>query len=185
MNIHDLSRRASIPVATLRKLERLGVLKVDAESEAAAPLRSLLGRNQYLSLAQLFELVDKPALFDELGKWEPRARQQVADLGDLDATTVWAGVPSAVIVAASGEAEALNRLADWVQFAIPSDRDVSYHWLAIRLLRAQFPNARAQTLKTINLAFAKLRGVPKMKGWWHSVPFGARNTIIYRRPFDL
>lgn len=185
MNIHEIARRSGATLSTLKKLERLGVLKVEAESEVAAPLRTLLGRNQSLSLAQILLLVENADTLGELGKWEDRARDQIATLGDISSTPVPAGVPTACLIAASGDVDALDHLADWVQASLPPGKGVSFHWLAIRIVMAQHVRAREQSLKSINLAFGKLRGRPKMAGWWHSVPLGMRNTIIYQRPLDL
>lgn len=180
MNIHDLSRRTHISLANLRKLERLDVLKLDEETPLAAPLRLHLGRNQRMTVAQMLALIDEPATLDELGKYEARARAQLATLGDVKATAAPRSVTAEIVEASKGNPEACRALANWLKAILPSE-PVPYHWVAVRLLAPLNEFLRETNAPLINLALLKVRGLPEFAGWWKSVPIAGRNTIVFQK----
>lgn len=183
MNIHDISRRTHIPLGSLRKLERLGVLMVDDEHDLAPAIRLHLGRNQQMSVAYLLALLDTPALVDDLGKYVDRAKGQVAALGDVKATAAPREVTAEIPEAAKGKPDALRALADWAKAILPAD-PVPYHWLAVRLLFPLNEFLREQNSPLVNLALLKLRQSPEFAGW--SATIGAkRPSVIFCRPANF
>lgn len=184
MNIHDISRRTHIPLGSLRKLERLGVLMLDEEHDAAPAIRLHLGRNQQMSVAHLLALLDTPALVDDLGKYVDRAKGQVAALGDIKASAAPREVTAEIPEASKGKPDALRTLADWAKSILPAE-PVSYHWLAVRLLFPLNEFLREQNAPLVNLALLKLRQSPEFAGWSRSVPRGGKTTTIFSRPANI
>lgn len=185
MNIHDISRRTHIAIGTLRKLERLGVLMVDDEDDAAPAIRLHLGRNQQMSVAHLLALLDTPALVDDLGRYVDRAKGQIAALGDVKATAAPREVTAEIPEAAKGNPAALRTLGEWVKSILPASDPASYHWLAVRLLFPLNEFLREQNSPLVNLALLKLRQAPEFAGWSRSVPRGGKTTTIFSRPANF
>jgi len=184
MNIHDISRRTHISLENLRKLERLGVLKLDEETPIAAPLRLHLARNQRMTVAQILTLIEEPEIVEELGKYAERARAQISALGDVKATAAPRSVTAEIVEASKGNPDACRIIADWLKEVLPSE-PVPYHWVAVRLLAPLNEFLREMNAPLINLALLKVRGLPEFAGWWRSVPKSGRNTIIFKRQLDL
>lgn len=184
MNIHELANKTGIGLATLRKLERAGALKIDGKPmneghPRAGEIKHHLMRNQQLTVSHMLVLIDEPDVIDELGKYADRARGQMAEIGDA----IGQGAPKSVTAflpdAAKGDREACLAIADWLFLALP-DRAVSYHWIAMRLLAPLNETLRDLYAPLINLALMRVRQLPEMANAWHRE--GDKNSIVWVRP---
>lgn len=184
MNIHDVATKSGVSVRALRKLEKLKLIRFDPDPDAdehprAAEMRFLLMRNQQLSAALLVELIENPPAFYDLRKYETRARQQVAALGDVRASVAPIEVLAAISDAAGADASAAQTLADWLKRILPSE-PVSHYWVAVRLLLPLDPIQRDPIGKQISLALMHMRKLESFAGNWASVPgSGGRSVINY------
>lgn len=185
MNIHDVATKSGVSVRALRKLEKLKLIRFDPDADEhprAAEMRFLLMRNQQLSAALLVELIENPPAFYDLRKYEQRARDQVAALGDVAATVAPIEVLAAIGDAAGADASAAQTLADWLMEILPGD-PVSHYWVAVRLLLPLDPIQRDAIGKQISLALMHMRKLESFAHYWRSVPGTAGRTVInYFRP---
>lgn len=179
MNIHELSTRTNISVAKLRKLERLRVLTVDPESDAAPALRFHLARNIGLSVPQMLMLIDNPDLIGQLGKYADRARNQIAALGEVHAAP--RNVTAAIYDAARGDVTEAETLAGWLRDILPAD-PVPFYWIAVRLLHGLPATLKTQYAARINIALANVRKLESFAGWSHVETIAGKNAIRYHKP---
>lgn len=192
MNIHDVATKSGVSIRALRKLEKLKIIAFDPDPDAdehprAAEMRFLLMRNQQLSAALLVELLESPTAFFDLRKYEPRARAQIAALGDVQGSVAPIGVLAAISDAAGADASAAQTLADWLTEILPSE-PVSHYWVAVRLLLPLAPIQREAVGKRISLALMHMRKLESFAGNWESVPGAAGRTVInyfQKRNFPL
>lgn len=176
MNIHQLGNRTGISLAILRKLDKLKVLKIEAESDAAAEIRFHLMRNQRMTVAQCLTLIADPSLVDELGKYATRASAMLLELGDVQ------GAPNEVAAeisqAAKGDDDAALVIAQWLMQVLPAGT-VPHAWVAVRLLLPLNEFMRVQYLSLVGLALMNVRRLPEFAGYWRSVKIGGKNEIRY------
>lgn len=180
MNIHELSSRTNISLSNLRKLERLGVLTVDAEPELAPALRFHLGRHAQLSVAQILDILAAPDVLEDLGRYAIPVRAQIAALGNVKAAP--REVTAAIFDAGKGDPEACEIIGTWLRDVLPAD-PVSYYWIAVRLLYGLPETLKSQYTKRLNIALANVRKLDSFAGWYHMESAGAvRNTVRYHKP---
>lgn len=188
MNIFDLSQKTRIPMKSLRKLEKLGVLIVDREPDIISEIAFHMRTNWQLSLPMLMHFVDQPELLDDLGyvsaRYRQRAETQIEALGDLSQHLAPLKVTSAIDGAARNESEAIAILETWLKDVLPCD-PVSYYWICVRLLKPQNEFLRAAALPLLKLAMMNVRKSDTFKAYWVSKELGSRTTIRYRKPLDL
>lgn len=183
MNIYQLSVKAQIPVVRLRKLEKLGALKVDGENEFIDRLIFHMRKNSVLTAAQCLTLIEASDLLDELHAAKPRyakrAREQLQILGDVlpaarEATAAIAG-------ASRGDDDESLIVAEWLKSILPSD-PVPHAWVAVRLLKPLNEFQREQSSPLISPALLNMRKLPEFAGYWRSEKFGTRSVIKYFQP---
>jgi hypothetical protein len=184
MNIYGLSVKSEIPLAKLRKLERLGALKLDGETGFIDALIFHMRGNSVLSVAQLLALIEAPDLLDELGAVRPRyasrAQDQIHALGDMSQAMAPRDVTAAIPGAARGDDDESLKIADWLKLALPA-APVSHAWVTVRLLKPLNEFMRGQTAPLISPALLNMRKLPEFAGYWHSEKSGARSVIKYFR----
>lgn len=178
MNIHEMSNRTGVSLSTLRKLDRLGVLKVDAESDAAAAIRFHLTRNQQMTAAQFLAVLDDRTLISELGRYSARCQAQLDGLGAVEATLAPKSVTAEIPQAARGDDDAALVIAEWLMSILPAD-PVPHAWPAVRLLMPLNEFLREQYAPLINLALLNVRRLPEFALCWRSEKIGDRNQIRY------
>lgn len=188
MNIHELSLRSRVPIKTLRRLEALKVLKIDAEPDMSAALRFHLRRNKTLPVAYLLALIDDPSLVSTLGGAADKARDQLDLLGNFNATSAPPGVTAYIMEAGRNDSAAVKILVDWAKSVLPRD-PVPYSWLAVRLLAPLPASLRDQCLKLSTMALLRMRQSPEFAGYWQMGKVKGRNVMFYHAPqqagFDL
>lgn len=179
MNIHELSLRARIPVASLRRLLALKVLKVDPEPDISATIRFAMRGGAKLSVPHMLALIDEPELIDTLQRFADRARAQIAALGDFKATSAPPEVTAYIIEAGRAKDSAALVLVEWAKSVLPTE-PVDYAWLAVRLLAPLPVGLREQCAKLTTLALLHMRRAPEFTGYWHAVKRpGKRDTVLY------
>ena len=192
MNIHDVATKSGVSLRALRKLEKLKLIKFDPNPDAdehprAAEARFLLMRNQQLSASLLVDLIDAPSALFDLRKYEARAREQIAALGDVTGQAAPIAVQAVISDAAGADATAAQTLADWLTSILPAE-PVSHYWVAARLLYPLDPFQRETIGKKISLALMNMRKLESFVPYWESVPgkYG-RSVINYfqKRNFPL
>ncbi len=188
MNIYELSNKSGASLADLRKLEKLKVLKIDPEGEAIQKLRFHMARNMQFTLPMLLQMLDEPDLIDELGwqskRYERRAREQLAALGDIQATSAPREVTAEIPGANYGDEGAALMIAEWLKSVLPVE-PVGYHWVAARLLAPLNQCLREQYTSKLSLALLNVRKLPEFADHWRSEKIGTRKTIRYFRPENL
>lgn len=187
MNIHDVATKSGVSVRALRKLEKLKLIAFDADPKSdehprASEIRFLLMRGQQLSAALLIDLLDTPAALYDLRKYEARAREQIAALGDVRASVAPIEVLASISDAAGADASAAQTLADWLTRILPNE-PVSHYWVAVRLLLPLDPIQRGAVVKQISLALMNVRRVESFRPYWRSVAGKNSRTVInYSQP---
>lgn len=190
MNIFEISAKSGIPLKSLRKLERMNINfgKLDSEPDIffhAAKIRFTLMRKGQLTVEQLFQLLDDPAIYDELKKYQGAARTQVAALGDVKATPAPREVTAAIDAAAGGDVDAAHALAGWLMGILPAS-PVGHHWVACRILFPLNAFMREQMAPRISLALMHMRKVEEFAPYWASIKAAnGRNSIFYSQPKTL
>jgi hypothetical protein len=181
MNIHELSRRSGLSLTKLRKLERLGVLNVDAEHDAAERLRWQIGRNPKLTLSHALELYDDPTIFDSLANYEARVREQFAKLGKVEPAPKL--VAFQVVDASAGKVDAARAIAAWLRSVLPVE-PVPYLWIALRLTCGLSGEIRKGAVNRANTALAHVRRLDEFAGYWHEEREAGKISIRYHKPLD-
>lgn len=188
MNIYQLSNKTGLSLTNLRKLEKLGVLKLSNDCEKLSKLHFHMRGNQTFTLAMLLWLHDEPDLIEELGYisslYEQRARRQIMTLGNAAGSLAPKEVTAAIADAARGDRASALLIGNWLK-SILLDNVASHHWVAMRLLIPLNEFLREQSLSLIPLALLNMRKQMEFAGWWRSKKFGSAHQIFYAKPLDL
>lgn len=189
MNIYQLSVKAGITVGKLRKLEKLGALKLDGETGFLDSLLFHMRGNQTLTVSQLLTLIEDPDLLDDLAAAKPRyasrAREQIAAIGDASQHLAPREVTAAIVGASRGDDDESLIIVDWFKSVLPAS-PVPHAWLTVRLLAPLNEFMRGQTAPLISPALLNVRKLPEFAGYWQSEKIGTRSTIKYfQKPLDL
>lgn len=156
MNIREISAKSGVGVKALAKLERMGVLKVDAENMLAAEIRFHLARSKTLTVAYMLALLDDPSLLEDLGNYQDRAKRQIAALGNVKESVAPNAIRAYVRDAGQGSPTAAQCIATWARSIAPAG-GVSYHWLAVRLLIGAPENLMQEDLRAMRFALLNVR----------------------------
>lgn len=189
MNVFELSSKTNISIKSLRKLEKLKLLTLDPdppsdEHPSAPRMRFILMRQGQLSVPYLMTLLTKPDTLYDLRKYEPRARAQIAALGDYQATLAPKEVTAVIDRAAGADTDAALALAQWLGDVLPAE-PVGHHWVAVRLLLPLPEFQREQAMPIINLALLHMRKLDTFRPYWESVENkSGRKEIRYFQPRD-
>jgi len=185
MNIYELGKKSGLPLKTLRMLDKLGALKVEADTGPLSAMIFHMKGNMFFTTGMLLQLLDNPALVGELAyvspRYERRARAQIDELGDVAASHAPKSVTAEIAQAAKGDDDAALVIAQWLMAALPSD-PVPHHWAAIRLLAPLNEFLREQNGRLISLALLNVRKLPEFAPYWRSEKVGTRNQVKYFRP---
>lgn len=182
MNIFEFCERFHISLAKARKMDKLGVLRLDENTpEPITEIRHWLSRGQPLTAAQLLELVESPSAVLDLGRYADRAQEQLDALGDVRSQVAPKLVAAHVTDAAKGDAEAVAVLIGWLKEILPA-KPVSHSFIAVRLLLGLAPNIRKYDVPRIPRALLNCRRHDDFAGWWRVENRKSRNVTIYQRP---
>jgi hypothetical protein len=184
MNIYQLSMKSGLSLVKLRKLEKLGALRLDGETGLVDGLIFHMRGNKTLTVAQLLALIERPDLLDELDAARPRyasrAREQIAAVSLVDAHKAPREVTAAIVGASRGDDDESLVIAEWLKGILPPD-PVSHAWVAVRLLAPLNAFQREQIAPLISPALLNMRKLPEFAGYWHSGKIGSRSVIQYYR----
>lgn len=184
MNIYQISNKSGLSLTALRKLEKLGVLKVGKDAGAIEQLHFYMARNKFFTAPQIMQLLDEPGLIDELGfiskLYQQRAIDQLGALGDVQGSTAPAYVTAALADAAAGDMGAAAMISIWLKTVLPVE-PVYHPWIAARLLLPLNEFLRTQNAPKINLALAYVRKLPEFAAYWHPAKPGSRGTVEYHK----
>ena len=135
----------------------------------------------------LVALIEDPSLLDDLGCHADKARKQLALLGDpVEAAPIEAHAH--VTFASQGEEDSVLQIIKWCKAVIPSERAVTHHYLAVRLLLGIPKCIRHFDERRMQQAMLNCRKHPQFEGWWRVEKTGSRNVTYYQKPkfsFDL
>lgn len=188
MNIYEFCEKYRISLRKARKMDKAGVLRLDAgESEHGAEIRLQLRKGQPLTVAQLIYIIEEPAIISELWPYDEKAKNQLAALGNVNDEAAPREVAAYITEAARGDEEAVGVVMDWAKEAIGPE-PTNHHGLAVRLLMGIPANIRGYDVPSIRRALLNCRKSPDFKGWWRVEKRGSRRVTLYQRPemtFDL
>lgn len=184
--IHEMSREVGISLKKLRKMERKGWLNVSADDPVTDSILYAFRTGNRLTVSQAIALIEAPGLIDTLGSKADKARQQLAELGNVQPAP--AIVAAELVGAAAGDASSIRAVMEWCKEAIPPQGEVTHHYLAVRLLMAVPANLRQFEEKRLPRVMLQIRRQEEFAGWWRIAPKGSRGITLYSRPsgaFDL
>lgn len=170
--------------AKAKRMQKDGFLLVDtASNPAAAAIREVMMQRNPLGVVELCLLLETPSLILELGRYADKASEVLETIGDALTSQAPHPVALSILDAASGDAEAIAALVDWIKSALPVDGSpVGYHWLAVRLMLPLPENIRKFENERIRRALARARKDPAFAGWWTYRGRYNRKETIYARP---
>lgn len=182
MDIYEIAAQTGASLSLLRRIEKLGALRLTESSEPlASELRLWLKKQNPLSVMHLVALIEKPAILDLLASYKPAAQAQIAALGKAMDEAAPMHIVGQIEAAMLREPAAVDALATWMRSVIPA-RAVTHHYLAVRLILGAKPAFRENIAARIHLAFLNARNADCLAGWWYvEGKRGARKTF-YRAP---
>lgn len=160
MNIYEIAMQANVSVAALKRLDKLKVLKCDAENPLPSQIKFALARNPRLTVPHTLALLDEPDLIYDLGVYQDRALGQLSALGDVKANAAPVAVTAYLRAASGGDKEACEIVGAWLNRLLSSDNlqpFVPYQWIAVHLLAGMAPNLRITAVKGIHLVLLHVR----------------------------
>lgn len=187
-SIHEFASEFHISLGKAKRMEKKGWLRIDSATTPVDEIRMALKRGQRLTVAQLVELVERPAGLLELGKYAPKAEEQLAALQDPKTQAAPREVAANVLEAFQNQSEAVEIIARWLASIIPA-RAVNHAYLATRLLLGVPENIRHFDVPHMQRVLMNCRAHPAMAGLCASVegPSGRKTTIYQKNlaPLDL
>jgi hypothetical protein len=186
-DFYEISAASGISVRALKRLEKLGFLRVGAsENPIASKIRYGLARGNPLSVAMLADLLADEKLVFALGKYEDKAAAAIRELGNVQGELAGADIVAAVEGAAVNEPQAVARLVEWMKATIPAHGDVSHQFLAVRIVMATRESFRSLIINRVALAFLNCRNAPALAGWFTVRQHGKGQSVtIYHKGPNL
>lgn len=185
MNIHEMATRTGISLKSLRKLEKLRLLKVDAESDIVSEIRFHFARSGQMTVAHMLALIDNPNVIQEFSPaYQKRVKTQLEALGDYATSKAPLSVTASLLSAAGRDPDGALVVAEWLKGVLPFE-PVSHYWVSVRLLVGLGAEQRAQYIPLVGLALLHTRALPEFAGYWESKKVGPRNAIFYKKALDL
>lgn len=188
MNIFEIHEKSGVSLRALRKLEKLGVLRLESVDPMVERMAYMLGKSQQLPVDALAALVEDPGLLLELGRYAGEAEFQVSSLGKVDRDKAPADVAAEIEQAAKGDDAAVEKIAHWLQTIIPKDCAVGHHFVAVRLLLGVPGTLRKYAYSRLARALLNVRRHKSFEGWSSYDTSGHHKASRYHRPsgnFDL
>jgi hypothetical protein len=180
MNIYEISEEFHISLAKLRKMKQKGILRVDDSTTAGDLIRATLAKGNEPTAAQLVDLIEKPSLLLELGKYVDRAEYHLRKLANPQNQVAPKDVVANVMEAAKGETEAVLIMVDWLKSIIPT-KPVGHAYVATRLLLGIPETIRKYEGPRIPRALLNARSHPNFAGWWRTEKQASRNVTLYQK----
>lgn len=175
MDIHEIHIASGFSIRALRKLEKLGVLRVTSTKghPETSRIRAALRRGNPLTAYQLLSLYKTPGLLKSIGldaKQQMRADDLIEDLGNVKAEACPWAISANIPGAYSKEPDGIAELAAWVQGHIKRHADdyrdgKPYSYLAVRLLHDIPDEHIERNHKIVAQAMLQVRKSPLMQGY--------------------
>ena len=189
MDIYQASERFNISLTKLRRMQKAKILVVDSENPHVGKIRSYIGRRRSIPVLELLHLVENPETLIELGDRAGQAESELAALELAEGCEAPNAVIGAIDRAATNDPEAVETLCDWMKATIPAAREVTYSFLAIRLLLNQGPAVSSYIASRIPRAFLNVRSCEEFAGHCRVDTVKGRAITRYLKPavkeFDL
>lgn len=185
MDIHELAERSGISLRKLRQLDKLGVLKLEPESEILGKIRFYVGKGRSIPAVELLHLVENPDEIFDLGERAGDAQAQVdaLEISD-DSAAAPLDVSGSIDLASNNNAAAVDRLEQWAKATIPG-REVPYSFLAVRILLGTSPRLRPYNARRIARALLNVRQRESFADWFTIREIRGRRVTFYKRPETL
>lgn len=134
-DIYEINLKTGISIKKLKSMDRLGFLKATKqENPEVARMEWTLRKGNPLSAPNLVRLIESPDLIFDLGEYISVAEEQIEALGDAKGEAAKPAIAAVIDFASKNWCEEVEALEQWLKRVIPSDRDVPYHYLAVRAL---------------------------------------------------
>ena len=185
MDIHQISETSGVSIRKLRKLDKMGVLKLDKENEDLSKIRFYISKGQSIPALQLLYLVENPDDIFELGNAAGEAQSQVDALAIGEDSAAPVDVCSVIdLAAARDRPDEVERLCDWLLGILPAD-PVPYSFIAVRVLLGASLSTRALIAARLPKALLNVRALPRFAAGSKVIKIKGRNATLYQKPFDL
>lgn len=180
MNIFEIAETFQLSLAKVKRMERLGVLIVDAGEghPLAVAMRDNLRNNQDLSVLQLLALIETPKAMAELRTRQAQAKRQIAALGDYAGQAMPLDLVMAVRLASENDPKGVKAVIAWAKSVLPGD-PVPYAFLGVRAAFKILQPGRADFLAKFARALLNCRKDPEFAGHWRTEKKGARKKTFY------
>jgi hypothetical protein len=179
-SIHEFCSEFHITLGKARRMEKRGWLRVDSNATPIDEIRMALKRGQKLTVAQLVELIERPAGILELGKYASKAEEQLAALRDPKSQVAPKIVAANVLEAFQNDPQAVEIVARWLASIIPA-APVGHAYLATRLLLGVPENIRKYDVPHMQRVLMNCRQHPALKGLWRTEREKTRNVTVYQK----
>lgn len=182
MNLFEFCDTFKVSLAKARRMEKAGVLRLDSPENAASDaIRHWLAQGQRLTVSQLCDLIESPAILLDLGRYAEAATQELAALGKAQEEAAPHEVVICIADAARGDREAVQTVMQWLFSVIPA-REVTHAYLAVRLVLGAAPSVRKFEIGRAAKVFLNCRRQPEFAGWFTIKSHGSRTFSIYHKP---
>ena len=189
-DIYEISDKYNLSIRKLRKMEKAGILRTtESENPELSKILYNLRKGNKLNAIQCAALIDDTNLIFDLGKYDLAIRQQLGELGSASSEAAPSHIVMKIDMAAKDHPEQVEELEAWMKDAIPTGREVSHHYLAVRILLGAKASMRPYIAKWIPRAFLNVRNKDSFSNWYslRKTRF-SRNATFYFRPksgYDL
>ena len=189
-DIYEISLRHNLSIRKLRKMEKAGILRTtESEKPELSKILYNLRKGNRLSAIHCAALIDDADLILDLGEYDYKIRQQLEELGPASSEAAPSHIVMKIDMAAKDHPEQVEELESWMKDAIPTGKEVSHHYLAVRILLGAKASMRPYIAKWLPRAFLNVRNRQSFSNWYslRKTRF-SRNATFYRRPknnYDL
>lgn len=195
MDIHEIHIASGFSIRALRKLEKLGVLRVSATKghPETSRIRASLKRGNPLTAYQLISLYKNEGLLKSIGldtKQQMRADDEIEALGDVKREACPWAIAANIPGAAVKEPAAISELALWLSKHIDAHDEYRapkpYAYIACRMLCDIPDDMMAANYSSLAQALLQIRKHKFMDGYSHT---NAEGKSVYHKKsennFDL
>lgn len=187
MDINALSETSGVSVRTLRKLDKLGVLKVSADKNPIlTSAKANLKKGNALTALQQWYLLRHPKEADALEKYSYQIDDMLQDLGPVtDEAAPWQTVGSRIELAAQRDVKAIEDVTTWIAELIDTapafnrGKTCFHAYIAVRMLDNIPVASRDYLAGKINACMWQCRQHERLAGYWK---LDEKNRTVYFRP---
>lgn len=170
-DIHEIHNLSGASIRLLRKLEKLGFLRVTAaKNPELSKMLSKLKKSEHLTVYQIVLLYNDADRLATLGNKEWIAQDQIDNLGDIAGEKAPMEVAMVVQAAAARDKEAVTLIASWLRSCIDhlpqyAGEGVPYVHVGVRLLAGSMPVSLERNAALLPTAMLQVRKHKLMDGY--------------------